>query len=223
MKTLLICTLLLVAFTSPALAEGNKIPGSIPLPAPKTDGKVSVEKALKERRSLRSPSETPLTIEEIGQLCWSAQGVTDDKGHRTAPSARATYPLELYVMAGAVTGMAPGLYHYEPASHSLKLLSAGDKRVDFMQKASGQAWISQAPAIFVISGNAGKQEKMKDRAADFINIEAGLASQGFFLQATAMGLGSTFVGGFKPPEARAVLGLPDSEEVLAVLPVGRKP
>jgi SagB-type dehydrogenase family enzyme len=196
---------------------------TVALPSPRTDGKVSVEKALKERRSLRNPEPTPLTLEEIGQLCWAAQGVTDEKGHRTAPSAMALYPLELYVIAGAVTGLAPGFYHYEPAIHDLSLVAKGDMRTVVDEKAIGQGWIAKAPAVFVISGNASKMAGMKDRGRQFMDVEAGLAAQGFFLEATAMGLGSTYVGGFKPLEARAVLGIPNSEEVLAILPVGRKP
>jgi SagB-type dehydrogenase family enzyme len=192
------------------------------LPAPRTDGKISVEKALKERRSLRNPAGTPLSVDEVGELCWAAQGVTDDHGHRTASSAFATYPLELYVLAGNVTGLGPGFYKYEPGKHALRLVSAGDKRADFEAKAIGQGWPAKAPAIFVISGTVDKMAKMKERAAQFMYTEVGLAAQGFFLEATAMGLGSTFVGGFKPPEARSVLGLPAGEEVLAVLPVGHK-
>jgi SagB-type dehydrogenase family enzyme len=223
MKTLRL-VLLLVLLASVPLARASEpiAPDSIALPAPKIDGKVSVERALKERRSLRDPA-SPLTLEETSQLCWAAQGVTDDKGHRTAPSAWATYPLELYVIAGAVTGLAPGLYHYEPGKHSLRLIAAGDRRTDFVAKAAGQDWIAAAPAIFIITGVAEKMAKMQERGLQFMFVEAGLAAQGFFLQATALGLGSTFVGDFKPSEARSVLGLTAEEEVLAVLPVGRKP
>lgn len=196
---------------------------SIALPSPKLDGTMSVEKALHDRRSLRAPSPDALTLEQVGQLCWAAQGVTDDKGHRTASSAHATYPLELYVLAGAVNGLQPGMYHYEPASHSLQIAGAVDRRAELVEKGIGQAWIASAPAVFVITGRADKMAKMKERAAAFMNVEAGLATQGFFLQATSLGLGSTFVGGFKPQEARAALGLSEAEEILAVLPVGRKP
>ena len=214
-----VCTILFLATASSVLAESNMVS----LPKPKTDSMFSVEKALHQRRSLRNPQEAPLTLAQIGQLCWAAQGVTGEKGHRTAPSAMAAYPLELYVIAGSVKGFAPGLYHYEPATHSLHLLSAGDKRNEFMVKASGQAWIAKAPAIFVISGAVKKMAKMKDRKEQFMATEAGLAAQGFFLQAESLGLGSTFVGGFNPANARKTLGLKYDEEVLAVLPVGKKP
>jgi SagB-type dehydrogenase family enzyme len=223
--------LALLALPPLALPAGGAAPATVSLPAPKTDGKVSIEAALKQRRSVRNFAPTPLTLEEVGQLCWAAQGVTDKKeGHRTAPSARAIYPLEIYVAAGSVTGLSPGFYHYQPASHSLQLVEPADKRADLDQKAVGQGWnpIARAPAVFVISGNVAKMASsddplVKERAAQFTWVEAGLAAQGFFLEATAMGLGSVYTGGFRPKETQAVLGLPSSEEVLAILPVGGRP
>ena len=220
--------LALLVVPAPASTLEVKAPGAVSLPAPRTDGKVSVEAALKTRRSVRSFAPDPLTLEEIGQLCWAAQGVTDEKGHRTAPSARAVYPLELHVLAGAVTGLPPGHYRYRPASHSLELVAAGDRRAELDREAVGQPWIATAPAVLVLSGRpaklgGGDDARERERAARFTWVEAGLAAQGFFLEATAMGLGSTYVGGFRPAETRAVLGLPAGEEPLAVLPVGRRP
>jgi SagB-type dehydrogenase family enzyme len=205
-------------------------PITVSLPAPKIDGNVSIQAALKQRRSVRNFAPTPLTLDDVGQLCWAAQGVTDEKGgHRTAPSARAIYPLELYVAAGTVTGLSTGFYHYQPADHSLQLVAPDDKRAALDQKAVGQSWnpIAKAPAVFVISGNIGKMTNsedplVKERGAQFMWVEAGLASQGFFLEATAMGLGSVYTGGFRRKETQAVLGLPSSEEVLGILPVGRR-
>jgi SagB-type dehydrogenase domain len=224
MKAFLV-SVFLILFVSESLAYAADppAPATIALPTAKVDGRVSVEKALKARRSLRAPATKPLTLGQIGQLCWAAQGVTNDKGFRTAPSAMASYPLELYVIAGSVTGLAPGIYHYEPAKHSLKLLAVGDKRADFDEKAVNQDWIARAPAIFVIAGVGERMETMEKLGRPFMFIETGLAAQGFFLQATALGLGSTFVGGFEAPEARTALGLPAAEEVLAVLPVGHRP
>jgi SagB-type dehydrogenase family enzyme len=217
--TVSVATALLGAF--PALAQ--KAAPSVALPHPRTEGKVSVERALKERRSVRSLAPAPLSLQELGQLCWAAQGVTDDKGHRTAPSAMATYPLELRVMAGNVEGLAPGIYRYRPDKHELLLLSEGDRRAAFQEKAVGQAWIAKAPALLVITGVPERiTKRAKERGVPFMWVEAGLAAQGFFLQAAAMGLGSTYVGGFNAEAARSFLALPAGEELMAVLPVGHK-
>jgi SagB-type dehydrogenase family enzyme len=198
---------------------------AVTLPAPVTTGTVTVEQALATRRSLRGMADRPLTLAEVGQLCWAAQGVTDDKGHRTAPSALATYPLEVYVVATAVAELAPGVYRYQPAEHALALHAAsGTTREDLVAQAIGQPWITSAPAILIITGTAERMgERFVARRRDFMCVEAGLAAQGFFLQATALGLGSTYVGGFDPDAARAFLGLPAGEDVLAILPVGARP
>jgi nitroreductase len=110
------------------------------------------------------------------------------------------------------------------------LVEPVDKRAGLDQKAVGQGWnpIDKAPAVFVISGNIAKMASsddplVKERAAQFTWVEAGLAAQGFFLEATAMGLGSVYTGGFRPKETQAVLRFPASEQVLAILPVGRRP
>ncbi len=202
---------------------------AVTLPPPRTDGEMSVEQALASRRSVRGMAARPLTLAEVGQLCWSAQGVTDEKGHRTAPSAMATYPLEVYVIADAVAELAPGIYRYLPADHALAphagaAAAKPPLRDALVAKAIGQDWIATAPAILVITGTAARMgERFVERRRDFMCVEAGLAAQGFFLQATALGLCSTYVGGFDPDEARAFLGLPAGEDVLAVLPVGARP
>ena len=218
----------ILAASAAAVASAAVEPSAIALPAPGTTGAVSVEQALATRRSLRGMADRPLTLAEVGQLCWAAQGVTDDKGHRTAPSAMATYPLEVYVIADAVTDLAPGVYRYQPAGHALVPHPAPRRleplRDALVEKAIGQAWITTAPAILVITGTAERMgERFVERRRDFMCVEAGLAAQGFFLQATALGLGSTYVGGFDPAAARAFLELPAGEEVLAVLPVGVRP
>jgi SagB-type dehydrogenase family enzyme len=217
-----IVALILVVVPLGAGAAEPAAPGRVMLPAARTEGTVSVEQALKARRSVREFTRAPLTVEEVGQLCWAAQGVTDGK-HRTAPSARGAYPLELYVIAGEVTGLAAGLYRYEPGAHALVLVAPGDQRLEFAAKGVGQSWTAQAPALFVLAGATRRVATLGERGPLFMWAEAGLAAQGFFLQATALGLGSTFVGGIRPVEARAALGLPSGEEVLAVFPVGRRP
>jgi SagB-type dehydrogenase family enzyme len=215
----LACLALLCA---PALALADA-PPRVALPAARIQGAVSVEAALHQRRSVRAFAAAPLTLAELGQLCWAAQGVTDEQGHRTAASARAAYPLQVYVLAGAVQGLPAGTYRYVPAGHALELLEPGDRIADFVQRGVGESWVARAPALLVVTGTVAKMGRMGDRGPLFMAVEAGLAAQGFFLQAEALGLGSTYVGGFKPKESHDLLHLADGEEVLGVFPVGRKP
>jgi len=208
----------------PVPASAPVAPKSIKLPVPRSDGGAAVEKALQSRRSMRAFSDKALTLSEVGQLCWAAQGVTDDKGHRTAPSAMATYPLEVYVLASRVEGLPTGLYRYLPASHELVLLRPGATSADLVAQGAKQEWIKQAPAVFMLTGVAEKANRKKTSKGErFVWVEAGLAAENFFLQAVSLGMGSTYVGGFDDEGMKRFLALPAGEEPLAVLPVGRKP
>ena len=126
----------------------------IKLPQPRTDGGISVEKALLERRSIRSFSDEALTLDEVSSLCWAAQGVTDDKGHRTSPSAMATYPLEVYLLAGNVTGLPSGVYHYSPQGHNLTTIFLGNKIPELFNSSMGgkEDWRKGSPAVFIVTG-----------------------------------------------------------------------
>ncbi len=196
---------------------------SVKLPAPKTDGGMAVEKTLATRRSCRAIEDKPISIETLSQLLWAAQGTTDDKGHRTAPSARAVYALETYVVAGNVTGLPSGIYKYRTAKHELELVKAGDLRAEMVEKAAKQDWIKSAPVIVILSGVASRMV-MKDGAKmmKFMYVEAGLAAENFFLQVVSLGLGSTYVGGFDVDKTREFLGASADEEPIAVLPAGYK-
>ena len=125
---------------------------TIQLPEPRLEGNMSVEQALRDRRSLRSYKNQPLTIAEVGQLLWAAQGVTDKaRGYRTAPSAGATFPFAVYLVAGNVTGLAAGIYQYDCPHHRLMLRREGDFRAKLSESALGQSslWIvSPRPPSF---------------------------------------------------------------------------
>lgn len=197
----------------------------VELSDPRTDGGISVEAALEERRSIRSFTDEPLTFEEVSQLLWAAQGVTDDQGHRTAPSAMATYPLEVYLLAGNVTGLPAGIYHYSPQGHNLTLISSGNIIPELFGSSSDRAdWRTSAPAIFVITGAFERMnEKMPDQdLSRFVYIEAGAAAENLLLEVVSLGLGSTYTAGFDENKINEYLELPQGETPIGVLPVGRK-
>jgi len=191
--------------------------GSIKLPPPRLDGGVSVEKALLERRSVRSYKDEPLSLAEVSQLLWAAQGITEPKrGLRTAPSARATYLLEVYVIAANVTGLPAGMYRYRPRGHELARVSAGDVRADLFN-AVGQPPVRNAPAALLVAGLTGKATK-----PEWMYLEAGHAAQNVYLQAVSLKLGTVVMAGFKPDAVKKELRLPDGEVPIYVMPVGRK-
>jgi SagB-type dehydrogenase family enzyme len=203
--------------------------------APNLDGQCSVEKALATRRSVRAFTSEPLSIDTISQLVWAAQGITQKMeappgwswgiwqgGKRTAPSAGALYPLELYVVAGKVNGLEPAVYSYKPQTHELLKVMSGDKRGALVTAASGQKWIEEAPCVFVVGAVYRRtEEKYGERASRYVHIEVGLAAENICLQAVALGLGSTMVGAFKDDEVKKVLAMPDEVQPLAIVPVGK--
>lgn len=201
------------------MASGD---AEVALPEPAPDGEVSVERALSLRRSVRAFAPEPLPLGSVAQLLWAAQGITHPDGLRTAPSAGALYPLEVHLVAGAVKGLAAGIYRYDPRRHRLVSVRRGDPREGVAEAALGQDWIAEAPAILVLSGVYQRTaSKYGERARRYVHIEAGHAAQNVCLQAAARGLGTTVVGAYRDAELARLLGLPEREEPLLLLPVGR--
>lgn len=197
----------------------------VELPAPRRTGPVSVEESLRRRRSVRDYAGGSLALSEVGQLLWAAQGVTDERtGGRTAPSAGALYPLEVYLVAGKVNGLPAGVYHYRPAEHSLTGISRGDARDSLCRAALSQSPVRQAPACLVITGIYERTAmKYGDRAERYVHMEAGHAAQNLYLQATALDLGIVVIGAFDDARVKEVVGMARGAQPLYVVPVGRAP
>jgi len=194
------------------------------LPDPNIDGPVSLEQAISFRRSIRSFSGEFLTLDEIAQLLWAAQGVTGDNGLRAAPSAGATYPLETYVVSGTVTGLEPGVYYYEQAAHALSLKLPGDLRAELSDNALGQPCVRDAAAVLVLAAVYERTTgQYGERGNMYVHIDVGHAAQNVLLQATAIGLAAVPAGAFKTRTVRAQLGLPEEQIPLYLIPVGRMP
>jgi SagB-type dehydrogenase family enzyme len=196
---------------------------TIKLPQPMHTGKTSVEKALQERHSIREYRKLPLTLDELSQLLWAAQGISGFGERRTAPSAGAFYPLEVHVVIGNVIGLSVGIYAYDPQEHELSRIETGDKRHPLCQTALGQSSIKNGAAVIVLSG-VYKRTMMKygERGVRYVHMEAGHAAQNVSLQAVSLGLGTVVIGAFHDEEVRAVLGLSGQEAPLYIIPVGRE-
>ena len=205
--------------TTDEMASSN---GDLALPAPRFSGEISVEQALGRRRSRREFAPEPLPLSAASQLLWAAQGFTDPAGLRTAPSAGALYPLEVYLAAGAVSGVRPGLYRYDPRAHRLLLQYEGDPRARVAEAALEQRWLAEAPAIIVLTAVYQRTaRKYGERATRYVHMEVGHAAQNVYLQAEALGLGTTLVGAFHDEALARELRLPDETKPLGLLPVGK--
>ena len=200
---------------SSVLDQDKQLMETVQLPEARLTGPGSIEESLANRRSIRDFADENVSLDDIGQLLWAGQGITDRTGKRTAPSAGALYPIELYAVSD--TWVA----HYLPADHEM------ERRVDTTiletlgPAAFGQEWISSAPIVFVITGVVSRtQAKYGGVGEELMIREAGHVAQNMLLQATALGLGAVPVGGFDPEPIEKALGLTPGEQVLYLLPVG---
>jgi SagB-type dehydrogenase family enzyme len=187
----------------------------VALPAPVTDGAVSLERAIALRRSVREYAAEPLPLATLGQLLWAGQGVTSADGRRAAPSAGALYPLELYVVTPTQ------VLHYLPAGHRVEARATPDLRPDLRAAAFGQQPVAAAPQIVVVAGVAARTtRKYGARGQAYVEREAGHAAENLVLQAAALGVAAVTIGSLDPEGAARVLILPPGEQVLYLIPVG---
>jgi SagB-type dehydrogenase family enzyme len=195
---------------------------SIKLPEPRKQGSLSVEEAIQARRSIREYIGQLLSLGEVGQLLWSAQGVTSPWGARAAPSAGATYPLELYVVAGTVEGLAPGVYRYGPEEHILVSVRTEDMRAALAEACLGQECVAEGAIDVVLSVVYERTtETYGERGHRYVHLEAGHAAENLCLQAVALGFGTVPIGAFSDDLVQAVVGMSAEEQPLYVIPVGK--
>jgi SagB-type dehydrogenase family enzyme len=194
------------------------------LPKPILKGEVSVEEAIKHRRTIRSYLSKALTLEQLSQIFWAAQGITEDGGYkRSAPSAGALYPLDIYAVVGdnGVRGLKAGIYHYDPDKHVAMLITEGDFRKDVARTALSQMWMARAPLNLVITSEYSRiTSKYGTRGEMYAMIEAGHVGQNIFLQAEALGLRVGIVGAFHDNDVIRVMKISRTHSPLLILPVG---
>ena len=186
------------------------------LPLPERKRRMSLEEALAARRSVREFRREPITDRELSQLLWAAQGITTPEGLRTAPSAGALYPLDVWVAT------ASGFYHYEPHKHRLTRHLERDLRPDIHRPALMQEAILQAPVVIVIAAvyERTAQKYGEQRTPRYVHMEAGHSAQNLLLEAVALGLGGVLIGAFNDREVERVLSLPADQKPLYLIPVG---
>jgi SagB-type dehydrogenase family enzyme len=193
------------------------------MPVPRHDGTVSVEHALQNRRSVRRFKNEPLTLSELSQLLWAAQGITTPRGFRTAPSAGALFPIEIYVASGNVTDLPAGICKYNYRSHTLTQSAGGDKRTELSQAALNQASIAKAPVVLLFCAVYERVTRTYgQRGIQYVFMEIGHAAQNVCLQAVALGLGTVVIGAFRDNEVKLIANLAADEEPTYFIPVGRR-
>jgi SagB-type dehydrogenase family enzyme len=195
----------------------------ITLPPPRLAGDQSLESLLQQRRSVRAYSDEAMSLEELGQLLWAAQGITHSEGLRTAPSAGALYPLELFLVVGHVKNADQGIYHYDPKGHRLRQVAHRDIRQPLAQAALSQSWVREAAAVLVFTAVVERTTvKYGQRGIRYVHMEVGHAAQNVFLQAEALGVATVVVGAFDEQAVIEVLDLPSNMQPFMLMPLGKR-
>ena len=196
------------------------------LSKPQIDGNVSLERSIKNRRTIRSYRPVHLTFPQFSQLLWAAQGITEERGlKRAAPSGGALNPIDIYSVVGkeGVDILEEGIYHYEPEHHTVSLMSGGDLRDQVAEAALGQMWMASAPINIMITAEYDRIcKKYGERGVRYAIIEAGHIGQNIFLQAAALGLSTGIVGAFHDKTLIDTIKIPKSHQPLLIIPVGYK-
>jgi len=209
-------------------ATGSQIvqirPGVFKLPEPTTTGTMSVEEAIHRRRSRREYQDRPLDVMQLSQIFWASQGMTEPRyGLRAAPSAGATYPLEIYAVVGerCVKDLSAAIYRYNPKDHTCTLTASGDFRSQLSEAALGQTWVAKAALNIAVAAVYDRTTRFYGpRGTRYVDMEVGHVGQNVYLIATAMGLGAVVVGAFHDDEVRSVLQLPRDQAPLYIIPMG---
>jgi len=212
----LMVLIFIMVFSDVRGEDGTDAQKKIELPAPRLDGPVSLEKALARRRSIRQFTGEPLSPEQISQLAWSGQGITEKtRGFRTAPSAGAIYPIELYM------AIPQGLYVYKPDKHSLEMVAASDMRSNLSKACLGQSQVATAGCDIIIAGSERKlAARYRDKARLFLLLEAGHIAQNILLQTVTLDLGAVPIGAFDTDEVKKICTLPGDLEALYIISIG---
>ena len=197
------CTALAISLCILTFGGSEKMQNrdTISLPTPEKSGRKTVEKTLANRRSIREYSAQPLTLQQISQFCWPAAGETVDAvsgATRTYPSAGGIYPCELYVAAGKVNNLPPGIYNYDRRNNNLVLKGKGDFRNKISKSALGQSSMKETPINFIMTADIEETTKTYVEGGHklYIHMEAGCAAQNIHLQCESLQLETVIIGVF---------------------------
>lgn len=200
------------------------------LPQPHVSGEISIEETMNNRRSRRDYKNMPLDGQHLSQILWAAYGITKPMeepaflrgGLKTAPSAGARYPLDIYVVAGNVKKLIPGVYKFQPQGHRLIKVMDNDLRAELCKAGLDQLMIKEAPASLVYTATFERNtSKYGDRGRErYVCMDLGHSAENVYLQVEALGLGTCAIGAFTDAKVSALLQLPDSEEPLYIMPLG---
>ena len=204
-QLLLVCLVLSVAASA-----ADKV---IKLPKPNLNRAGTVMKALSERQSTREYASKALSLADLSDLLWAANGINrPESGKRTAPSALNKQDVDVYVV------LPEGSYLYDAQSHQLTLVSEGDHR-DAV--AGGQTFVKTAPVSLVLVSDVsrfGDAQKIQNQLMGA--MDAGIVSQNISIFCSAAKLATVPRASMDAAQLKKVLKLKDSQIPMMNHPVG---
>lgn len=198
---------------------------NLSLPNPDLRSSNSLESVFKNRRTRRDFQDKELSLKQVSQMLWAAQGVTVDWGGRTTPSAKSTYPLSIFLIASRVTGLDAGEYQYLAGDrtpvHALKPIQKVELQ-EALYEAVNESSFKNAPVVLVITGNMGKMAEAyggipHDKE---VYLEAGHAAQNLYLQAESLRLGMVTISSFDEAKIKDLVIIPEPDTIIYLVPFG---
>ncbi len=188
----------------------------IELPSFQPSRGMSLDQALKDRKSVRDFQARPISKGQLAYMLWASTGIQRIEGgyeFRTVPSAGALYPIETYLIANDVRGLDAGIYHYSIRAHQLEQLRQGDFRQQIAAAALGQGMCATAAVVFVWSAMFERCKwKYGQRAYRYIYLDAGHITENLALAAISLNLGSCEIGALYDDQTNVILGVDGIEE-----------
>ena len=186
---------------------------------------MSLDRTLKQRKSVRDFQQQPISKDQLSYLLWASTGIQrieDGYEFRTVPSAGALYPIETYVVVNDVRKLEAGVYHYSIKAHQLEQLKQGEFRQEITAAALGQGMCQTSAVVFVWSAVFERCKwKYGQRAYRYIYLDAGHIAENLALAAVSLNLGSCEIGALYDNQVNAILGIDGTEEsVLCMAAVG---
>ncbi len=202
---------------------------TVRLPSPKQKGGAGLWSVITARRSQAPEVGSNITISEVAQLLWAAQGITGQRPggsnlpYRTVPSPSGAYPLEVYLVIRGVSDTFAGVYHYVVREHQLEQVRIGDVTKDLVGALLGDSGVETSAVAMIFTGVVERTVTAhSERGYRHLYLEAGYAAQNVLLAGTALGLSARAISTFFDDELSFLLGLQGNRELpLTVILIGR--
>ncbi len=216
---------LLIQLSSASTIE-DRMKKEIILPKPDYKGRLSVEEAIYGRQSIRKYSKDPLSLREISQMLWSANGINIDGTTgptRSYPSAGGLYPLDIYLAVFNVKNLGKGLYKYIPEKNKLRITLRGDLKSALYEASYYQNMFGSAAEVIIYAYDYSILKRIYDKRGieRYAHMDIGHSAENVYLQAESLGIGTVAVGAFNDIEIEKILNIKD-KEILYLLPIGKK-